>query len=212
MNLEQLYKTYKPQIEAINKDFLEVQKKTIGLDAINLKIYDVAEYYYNNYDVEQDNNYAFDLFCELEQSKFNEYLKNNNLETIYIGSTSNFYFEDNSNIYSFDIYDIQDESNIIDSLGHDIYDTLEIEMLLLSDNFNEFFNMLTDYYDLNDNDEIEEIEIGLENSISELNEVYEEYKRITENILNAHGFVDNFKDNQVEKFKEFESKFINKQE
>ncbi len=212
MNLEKIYTTNKLKIEELNKYFLKIQKKTIGLDAINLKIYDVAEYYYNNYDVVKDNNYVFDLFCELEQSKFNEYLKNKNLETIYIGSTSRFYFESNDNIYSFDVYDIQDESNIVDSLGNDIHDTLEIEILLLSDNFNEFFNMLTDYYDLNDKDEIEEIEIGLENSISELNEVYEEYKRITENILNAHGFVDNFKDDQVEKFKEFESKFINKQE
>ena len=201
-NFEKLYNEYKPQIEKLNKQFKKLQKHTQDLNATNLKLHDIA--FYVGDDEKLLNH--FRNFCEFEYEYFEEYLKENMLETEYIGRTSSFYFyggHSESNFYDFDIYDMKDDNNIFNTLGYGLES--ELETLFDSDDFYQaYYNLendchmsLTDEYDLDD------LEIELENSIEELEEYLQAYYKEIKAIKRAYKWLENYKANQVEYFKDY---------
>lgn len=198
----EIYNEYKPQIEKLNRQFKKLQKHTQDLNATNLKLYDVAYYVGND---EKLLNH-FRNFCEFEYEYFEEYLKENMLETEYIGRTSSFYFYggySELNFYDFDIYDMKDDKNIFDTLGYGLES--ETELLLNSSNLKEFYYDLENElnYDLSDSDELDDLESELENTIEELQEHLIAYYKEIKAVKRAYKWLEDYKANQVEIFKSF---------
>ena len=201
-NFTEIYNEYKPQIEKLNKQFKKLQKHTQDLNATNLKLYDVA--YYVGDDEKLLNH--FRNFCEFEYEYFEEYLKENMLETEYIGRTSSFKFYGGyaeSNFYDFDIYDMKDDENIFDTLGYGLES--ETELLLNSSNLKEFYYDLENElnYDLSDSDELDDLETELEDAIEELEEYLQAYYKEIKGVKRAYKWLESYKDNQIENFKDY---------
>ena len=201
-NFTEIYNEYKPQIEKLNKQFKKLQKHTQDLNATNLKLYDVA--YYVGDDEKLLNH--FRNFCEFEYEYFEEYLKENMLETEYIGRTSSFKFYGGyaeSNFYDFDIYDMKDDENIFDTLGYGLESETEIifDSGSLEYAYYELENVLN--YDLSDSDELDDLETELEDAIEELEEYLQAYYKEIKGVKRAYKWLESYKDNQIENFKDF---------
>src|SRR5699024_3191112 len=130
------------QIEKLNRQFKKLQKHTQELNYTDLKLHDIA--YYVSDDEKLLNH--FENYCHVQYEFFNNWLKENNLQTEQIGNTSSFYFySDGSpyNFYDFDIYDMKEDENIFDTLGYGLES--ELETLFDSDDFYQaYYNLEND--------------------------------------------------------------------
>ena len=201
-NFKELYNEYKPQIVKLNNQFKKLQEHTKDLNATNLKLHDVV-YYIN--DTEKDL-LNFERFCDVEFEYFEEYLNENMLEMEHIGRTSSFYFYGGyaeMNFYDFDIYDMKDDNNIFDTLGYGLES--ELETLFNSDDMKGAFYDFENYqnYDLLDSDDLENLEIEFSDSIEELTLYLQAYYLEIKAVKRAYKWLENYKANQVEYFKEF---------
>ena len=197
-NFTKIYNEYKPQIEKLNRQFKKLQKHTQGLNYTDLKLYDVAFYVGDD---ERLLNH-FENFCHFEYEFFNEWLKENMLETEYIGRTSSFYFH-GKNIYDFDIYDMKNDNNIFDTLAYGIES--ETEALFNSDSLEHFYYDLENYlhYNLQDSEDLENLDDELDSTLYEIEEYLIEYYREIKDIRKAYKWLESYKDNQIENFKDF---------
>ena len=201
-NFTKIYNEYKPHIEKLNRQFKKLQKHTQGLNYTDLKLYDVAFYVGDDEKLLND----FANFCECEYDYFQYWLEENMLQTEYIGRTSSFKFYGGyaeSNFYDFDIYDIKDDNNIFDTLGYGLES--ETELLLNSSNLKEFYYDLENElnYDLSDSDELDDLETELEDAIEELEEYLQAYYKEIKGVKRAYKWLESYKDNQIENFKDF---------
>ena len=201
-NFTEIYNEYKPQIEKLNKQFKKLQKHTQDLNATNLKLHDIA--FYVGDDEKLLNH--FRNFCEFEYEYFEEYLKENMLETEYIGRTSSFYFyggHSESNFYDFDIYDMKEDENIFDTLGYGLES--ELETLFNSESMYQAFYDFENYcqYDLLDSEDLENLEIELDNSIYELEEYLQAYYKEIKAVKRAYKWLESYKKYQVGNFKDY---------
>lgn len=201
-NFTKIYNEYKPQIEKLNRQFKKLQKHTIDLDYTNLKLYDVA-YYIGHNEIEIN---AFQSFCDMEYDYFEYWLKENNLKIEQIGNTSSFYFysdENPYNFYDFDIYEMKEDENIFDTLGYCSSD--ELETLFISDDFYQaYYNLENDcHMSLLDDYDLEDLETELDNAIYELEEYLQAYCVQVRAVKRAYKWLENYKANQVENFKDF---------
>lgn len=201
-NFTEIYNEYKPQIEKLNKQFKKLQKHTQDLSYTNLKLHDVA-YYIGHNEVEIK---AFEIYCDMEFEYFNDWLQENNLKIEQIGRTSSFYFysdESPYNFYDFDIYDMKEDENIFDTLGYGSSD--ELETLFNSNDFYQaYYNLENDCrIDLLDSEDLEDLEIEFDNSIYELEEYLQAYCIQVKAVKRAYKWLENYKANQVEDFKDF---------
>ena len=197
-NFTKIYNEYKPQIEKLNRQFKKLQKHTQGLNYTDLKLHDVAFYVGDN---ERLLNH-FENFCHFEYEFFNEWLKENMLETEYIGRTSSFYFH-GKNIYDFDIYDMKNDNNIFDTLAYGIES--ETEALFNSDSLEHFYYDLENYlhYNLQDSEDLENLDDELDSTLYEIEEYLIEYYREIKDIRKAYRWLENYKKYQVEYFKDY---------
>ena len=197
-NFTKIYNEYKPQIEKLNRQFKKLQKHAQGLNYTDLKLYDVAFYVGDD---ERLLNH-FENFCHFEYEFFNEWLKENMLETEYIGRTSSFYFH-GKNIYDFDIYDMKNDNNIFDTLAYGIES--ETEALFNSDSLEHFYYDLENYlhYNLQDSEDLENLDDELDSTLYEIEEYLIEYYREIKDIRKAYKWLERYKDNQIENFKDF---------
>ena len=197
-NFTKIYNEYKPQIEKLNRQFKKLQKHTQGLNYTDLKLYDVAFYVGDD---ERLLNH-FENFCHFEYEFFNEWLKENMLETEYIGRTSSFYFH-GKNIYDFDIYDMKNDNNIFDTLAYGIES--ETEALFNSDSLEHFYYDLENYlhYNLQDSEDLENLDDELDSTLYEIEEYLIEYYREIKDIRKAYRWLENYKKYQVEYFKDY---------
>ena len=201
-NFTKIYNEYKPQIEKLNKQFKKLQKHTKKLNYTDLKLHDVSFYVGNDEKLLKH----FENFCECEYEYFEEYLKENMLETEYIGRTSSFYFYggySESNFYDFDIYDMKEDENIFDTLGYGLES--ELETLFNSDDFYQaYYNLENDCrIDLLDDYDLEDLETEFDNSIYELEEYLQAYYKQIKAVKRAYKWLEDYKANQVEIFKSF---------
>ena len=194
----EIYNEYKLQIEKLNKQFKKLQKHTQDLNYTNLKLHDIAFY------VSDDERLLnhFENFCHFEYEFFNEWLKENMLETEYIGHTSSFYFH-GKNIYDFDIYDMKNDNNIFDTLAYGIES--ETETLFNSDSLEHFYYDLENYlhYNLQDSEDLENLDDELDSTLYEIEEYLIEYYREIKDIRKAYRWLENYKKYQVEYFKDY---------
>ena len=201
-NFTKIYNEYKPQIEKLNRQFKKLQEHTQDLIYTNLKLYDVSFYVGDDEKLLND----FANFCECEYDYFQYWLDENMLKTEYIGRTSSFYFYGGyaeSNFYDFDIYDMKNDQNIFDTLGYGLES--ETELLLNSSNLKEFYYDLENElnYDLSDSDELDDLETELEDAIEELEEYLQAYYKEIKGVKRAYKWLESYKDNQIENFKDF---------
>ena len=202
-NFTEIYNEYKPQIEKLNKQFKKLQKHTKDLGYTNLKLHDVA--FYVGDDEKLLNH--FENYCHFEYEYFNDWLEENNLKTEQLGRTSSFYFysldKNPYSFYDFDIYDMKEDKNIFDTLGYGLES--ELETLFISDDFYQaYYNLENDLkYYLLDYDELDDLEVELENTIEELEEYLHAYYKEIKAVKRAYKWLENYKANQVENFKDF---------
>ena len=201
-NFTKIYNEYKPQIEKLNRQFKKLQEHTQDLSYTDLKLYDVSYYVGDDEKLLKH----FENFCECEYDYFQYWLDENMLKTEYIGRTSSFYFYGGyaeSNFYDFDIYDMKNDQNIFDTLGYGLES--ETELLLNSSNLKEFYYDLENElnYDLSDSDELDDLETELEDAIEELEEYLQAYYKEIKGVKRAYKWLESYKDNQIENFKDF---------
>ena len=201
-NFTKIYNEYKPQIEKLNRQFKKLQKHTIDLGYTNLKLYDVSYYVGDDEKLLKH----FENFCECEYDYFQYWLDENMLKTEYIGRTSSFCFYGGyaeSNFYDFDIYDMKNDQNIFDTLGYGLES--ELETLFISDDFYQaYYNLENDcHIDLSDDYDLDDLETELEDAIEELEEYLHAYYKEIKAVKRAYKWLENYKSNQVEYFKEF---------
>ena len=201
-NFTKIYNEYKPQIEKLNRQFKKLQEHTQDLSYTNLKLYDASFYVGDDEKLLKH----FENFCECEYDYFQYWLDENMLKTEYIGRTSSFYFYGGyaeSNFYDFDIYDMKNDQNIFDTLGYGLES--ETELLLNSSNLKEFYYDLENElnYDLSDSDELDDLETELEDAIEELEEYLQAYYKEIKGVKRAYKWLESYKDNQIENFKDF---------
>ena len=201
-NFTKIYNEYKPQIEKLNRQFKKLQEHTQDLSYTDLKLHDVSYYVGDDEKLLKH----FDNFCECEYDYFQYWLEENMLQTEYIGRTSSFKFYGGyaeSNFYDFDIYDMKDDNNIFDTLGYGLESETEIifDSGSLEYAYYELENVLN--YDLSDSDELDDLETELENSIEELEEYLQAYYKEIKAIKRAYKWLENYKANQVEYFKDY---------
>ncbi|MDN6182418.1 MAG: hypothetical protein L0I92_06670 [Staphylococcus equorum] len=199
-NFTEIYNEYKPQIEKLDKQFKKLQKHTQDLSYTDLKLHEVAYYIGHN---EREIN-AFQSFCDVEFEYFNDWLQESNLTIEQIGRTSSFYFysdESPYNFYDFDIYDMKEDENIFDTLGYGS----ELETLFNSESMYQAFYDFENYskYDLLDSEDLENLDIEFDNSIYELEEYLQAYYKQVKAVKRAYKWLENYKANQVENFKDF---------
>ena len=201
-NFKNIYNEYKPEIKRLNKQFKKLQKHTKKLNYTDLKLHDVSFYVGNNEKLLKH----FENFCECEYDYFQYWLDENMLKTEYIGRTSSFYFYGGyaeSNFYDFDIYDMKNDQNIFDTLGYGLES--ETELLLNSSNLKELYYDLENNlnYDLQDNDELDDLETELGDAIEELEEYLQAYYKEIKAVKRAYKWLESYKSNQIENFKDF---------
>ena len=201
-NFTKIYNEYKPQIEKLNRQFKKLQEHTQDLSYTNLKLYDIAYYAGSNEKLLSH----FENYCHSEYDYFQYWLEENMLQTEYIGRTSSFKFYGGyaeSNFYDFDIYDMKNDQNIFDTLGFGFES--ELETLFNSNDFYQaYYNLENDLnYDLLDCDDLDDLETGLEDTIEELEEYLQAYYKEIKVVKRAYKWLENYKDNQIENFKDF---------
>ena len=197
-------------LNLLNKNIMDL-KNRIG-DKIeylgsteNLKLHEIAMYCYdNNVEIE-----LFNIFCQFEFDNFMEILKENDIELNYIGRTSTFrvignYFLTNDN---YSIYEIENFDNtsiikekiiyLIENYFYKSYSycfdfKFDKEGNIIDFDYNELKNYILEY---SDSKEV------LKNIYKELwnNNVIEELN----NIVSTYKYIQEFKENQIEIFKNF---------
>ena len=201
-NFTEIYNEYKPQIEKLNRQFKKLQEHTQDLSYTDLKLHDVSYYVGDDEKLLKH----FDNFCECEYDYFQYWLEENMLTTEQIGRTSSFYFyggHSESNFYDFDIYEMKEDENIFDTLGYGLES--ELETLFNSDDFYQaYYNLENNcHVDLSDDYDLEDLETEFDNSIYELEEYLQAYYKEIKAVKRAYKWLENYKSNQVEYFKEF---------
>ena len=201
-NFTKIYNEYKPQIEKLNRQFKKLQKHTQGLNYTDLKLYDVSFYVGDD---ERLLNH-FENFCVAEYDYFEYWLNENMLTTEQIGRTSSFYFyggHSESNFYDFDIYDMKDDQNIFDTLGYGIESETEIifDSGSLEYAYYELENVLN--YDLQDEDNLEDLESEIDVIIDDLKDYLHAYYKEIKAVKRAYKWLEDYKSNQIENFKDF---------
>lgn len=160
--------------------------------SMNLKLHDISYYCYKNMENDfplcsenNDNFDFFDAFCAFQYDDFMEWCKEHYIDfdkmRYYIGRTSSFYLHkwyDNNIDYM--LYDIL---NDIDYTLAD-YFTLDNGVIVDTD--------IADY----PNETIEVLEYVI-------NDFENDYNKLVEDIKLVYNYIADFKDNQVEIFKEF---------
>ena len=201
-NFTKIYNEYKPQIEKLNRQFKKLQEHTQDLSYTNLKLYDVSFYVGDDEKLLND----FANFCECEYDYFQYWLEENMLTTEQIGRTSSFYFyggHSESNFYDFDIYEMKEDENIFDTLGYGLES--ELETLFNSDDFYQaYYNLENNcHVDLSDDYDLEDLETEFDNSIYELEKYLQAYYKEIKAVKRAYKWLESYKDNQIENFKDF---------
>ena len=196
-------------LNLLNKNIMDLENR-IG-DSINylgnttnLKLYDVSMYCYEN-NIEDD---YFNFFCECEYNYFNDTLKENNIELKYIGRTSTFrvigenYFNGYWSIY--DIEDFDKNISIREKIGYIIenyfYKEYNIGLEFEYDKEGNIINF--------DYEELKNYMLGYNDSKEVLKNLYIELlsnNLIEElyNIVSTYKYINDFKENQIEIFKNF---------
>lgn len=170
----------------------------------NLKLHEIAMYCYdNNIEIE-----LFNIFCQFEFDNFMEILKENDIELNYIGRTStfrvvgDFYFNDYRNIYELENFEnttllkekiaYMIENYFYANYNYSFDFQFDKEGNIINFDYEELKNYILEY---NDSKEV------LKNIYKELwnNNVIEELN----NIVSTYKYIQEFKENQVEYFKNF---------
>ena len=201
-NFKNIYNEYKPQITKLNDQFKKLQKHTEKLNYTDLKLHDVAFYVGDDEKLLKH----FENFCECEYDYFQYWLEENMLQTEYIGRTSSFKFYGGyaeSNFYDFDIYDMKDDQNIFDTLGYGLES--ELETLFNSNDFYQaYYNLENNLnYDLQDEDNLEDLESEMDVIIDDLKDYLQAYYREIKAVKRAYKWLETYKKYQVESFKDF---------
>lgn len=200
--------------------------KITRYEQTNLKLYEVAfnlEEYVDKYfsDYEGESWEVFNWFCEDEFMLFEEYLKENDIVMNHIGRTSSFYFGLNNDKRADELFEMIEESSKERIKWNDIVQS-DYDYLYVLDNINDntkakdiVKNYIEEHSNMNDFDlmsVLEEIETGIEEFVDILeNEKYELdiFQEDIMKVKSMYEFLDHYKDNQLENFKEF---LINRQE
>ena len=195
-------------LNLLNSNIKNIEEK-IGnkIDCIgsqeNLKLYDVSDYCCeNDIDIE-----LFNDFCQFEYDNFIETLKENDIELGYIGRTStfrvqgDFFFNDDRNYYTLEEIE---KLSLNEKIGYLIENYFYC-------NYNYIFNFEYDKKGNIINFDYEELKnyiLSFNDSKEVLKNIYEELFRnnvIEElnNIVSTYKYIEEFKNNQLECFKEF---------
>ena len=171
-------------IESINLNSLS----NIG-ETTNLKLYDIAFDYCDIEDFEE----LFNYFCEVEYNMFIEYLNTLDLKMTHIGNTSSFYIESTRKDFYSDYY--QDEYE-----GKDNKEKLQ----LLLDNEANLYSLYCDEIIFKDGKvySIDTDCIDKEDIKFYTRELLDTIG-IIRDINKAYEYIENFKNEQIELFKEF---------
>ncbi|MBQ8997231.1 MAG: hypothetical protein IJ086_00900 [Clostridium sp.] len=170
-------------------------------DSKNLKLYDVSC-------LEELENGDFDLFCEDSYNLFKERLDELHLEETHIGRTSTFYLNPKYfDMYKYDYHGKINPKKIVYLICE--YSGLDTDYIEISET-----GMITDLLDIKFADGsystwkdyfLEEHE--LQSYVDDLKTYSDEFLSEINNIREGYEYIDNFKDNQVEIFKEWKSNF-----
>ena len=188
---------FNDNLKAIYKDLKEVTEQT------NVKLYDLA------YSIDDSKQEEFNFFCELSFQDFKEMLEEKNVKIESIGRSSSFYLISESHLSCY--------HNLLDNfyLNND-YETFLIELVNFIDlpisfeyaTFNDFL------VSINDNEEDFSEELEVENSFFErektniINDLKEELK----NIKFSYEWLETFKENSINYFKDFSVSSFKKKE
>ena len=158
-------------------------------ETTNLKLYDIV---YNYCDIEDFEDLFYD-FCEVEYDMFTEYLNGLDLKMTHIGNTSSFYIESNRKDFYSCYY--QDEYE-----GKDNKEKLQ----LLLDNEANLYSLYCDEIIFKDGKvySIDEDCVDDEDIKFYTRELLDTIE-IINNINRAYKVIENFKNKQIELFKEF---------
>ena len=197
--------------------------KITRYEQTNLKIYEVAfhleEYvdkYFSNYEGESWE--VFNWFCEDEFMYFEELLKENDIVMNHIGRTSSFYFGIKADERAEELLDLLKDNEGFNWI--DIVERWDFAYILedIDDNTTGkdiVKRQIEEHCNLNDFD-IQEVLENVEEELELFVELLEDEKQglddFQESIMkikNAYEFLENYKENQLENFKEF---LINQQE
>ena len=98
---------------------------------------------------------------------------------------------------------MKEDENIFDTLGYGLES--ELETLFNSDDFYQaYYNLENDcHVGLSDDYDLEDLETEFDNSIYELEEYLQAYYKEIKGVKRAYKWLENYKDNQIENFKDF---------
>ena len=104
---------------------------------------------------------------------------------------------------SFYIYDMKDDNNIFDTLGYGLESETEIifDSGSLEYAYYELENVLN--YDLQDEDNLEDLESEIDVIIDDLKDYLQAYYEEIKAVRRAYKWLENYKKYQVESFKDF---------
>lgn len=193
-----VFNEYKGEADKLNKQFKAFQETIQNLGQTDLKLHNVADYYMDNFDVDEDEWEIFNTFCEIRFEDFQEYLKETNMEIEQLGRTSAFWFVDTENIYDFNAYEMLEDESIFSTLGYEIPFTDLLEQTFINDNVEDIYNM-SDV----DEDDLDNFMDNLDSELYDLTEIFKDFKVHANRIIKAHNDLDSFKNNSVEDFKGF---------
>lgn len=188
ITLEQMNK-----VKGLDKLYKELQ----AIRYINLKLYDVSSYLYD-LNISDDERYRlFDYYCqeqyELLEQEIYDY--NSDIEFVYINHTSNFYIV-NKEINTAYYHNQAWSEYLWKYAGYESIDYSEmiVKTILESDNIEAMNNSLK-VLDCGD--------VDLQEAINDIFEFMDDEIESIAEILSLHKSIQNFKDNQLEYFKEW---------
>lgn len=179
----------------LNKRALNIGKKYGDLlHYTNLKLYDVSSYVYDNYE-DDEGIELFNDFTSFEFDYFKEFIiDNNNLVMNHVGRTSTFIILPDKDVYFLD----SDNLDCIDVYNCLIADVEATQYLTLAEQVTQLYNDGDDVSDF-----IEEWLYNFECELDQLEHNIELMEEYYKPIKNAYEYIDSFKNNQVELFKEY---------
>lgn len=194
--------------------------KIARYEQANLKLYDVAyhtaemiEKYYPNFTGSADD--LFSNFCDTEYWSFEEYLNEENLVMNHVGRTSSFYFGLKNDKRADELFELIEESSKERIKWNDIVQS-GYDYLYVLDSVDDSTkakdivkNYIEEHSNMNDFDlmsVLEEIENGTEEFVDILTDEKYDLDSFQEDITKvrkAYEWLDDYKVNQLEYFKEF---------
>ena len=189
-------------LNAFNKELETVRKNSVVYsemlnDSKNLKLYELSSF-------EGLEEGDFDLFCLDSYNSFEDYLKELYLEEVHIGRTSTFYLNSTCfDMYKYDYHGKMTPKKIIYLICE--YSGIDTDYIEISETGN-----ITDLLDIKFADGsysswekyfLEEHD--LDAYISDLITYVNEFLSEIDNIRKGYEYIDNFKNNQIELFKEW---------